>query len=385
MNSDLFIYDDIIEKYLRSKDNDYCLCGSGKLFSQCHKINSKKPEKNPFEIYKRINSIKNKKVKQCYFENNECSSIYSFSHSIPKQSLENIQDNRHVLHFVLPGAKIDADILENYSVEPEEIGINEIGCYNGFCNFHDTKLFAPIEINKIIPSKEQALLTRLRALTKEYYTKINTTNFIPIINDIAASKTTRFDQQKLGAYSSQFFTGTFKALKEFQQEILLLKTYILKRNYSNYHSKIYIFDNLFPIHCCAYINPIFSISGNFLQDLDDLETDCFSFSMNCFNKDEKTYLFFNWQKDTLLDLFFNEFKSISNENIPSFMIQFILAYCENNAIKKTWWNSLSIIKKKRLIRLSFIDLLEAPEIHNPIEDFRSICFTSSQLLEIIDL
>lgn len=321
----------------------------------------------------------------CYYDNKECNPINAFSHSIPKQSLQKIAEDGHVFRFDLLRPDQSTEILDTFSLEPIKIGINEIGCYYGFFGYHDTEVFKKIETESILPSQEQVLLTRLRSLTNELYVKSQSLKLIPILNDITASKDSNEAQNVLGTYSAQFFSGTYKAIDEFSNELKQLQKDIENKDYNSYSSIVYILDSDFPIHCCGFINPIFSISGDIIQDLNNLQEACSSLPLNCFYKDNCTYVVFVWEKKSILDIFFNELLEIPNEAIPNFMIQFIFAYSENHAIKPNWWNSLSVIKRKRLMKIFYEDIIDHQDLQNPINNFRKLDFTDSKLLKSVCL
>jgi hypothetical protein len=380
MDNNFFLMEEILEKYINAKDDDPCICGSGKKFAECHKININNAESNPFEIFKRTNTVKISK--RCYFQNEQCNSVYSFSHSIPKQSLINIAENKLIFQFALPNPKQSPEILSSFSIEPQELGITTgVGCYYGFCNSHDTEIFKPLEMSRIIPTKEQVVLTRFRALTKELYTKTLTTKLIPINNDVAASQKKKEDRISFAAYSAQFYLGSFRAIKDLNVELNRMKKDILEKKYNNYSSLVYVFDDTFPIQCCGFINPIFSLTGKVIQDIDNLEIYSESFSLTSFCKDCKNYIVFVWRRGSILDAFFTDMEKIPDDNISNFLVQFILAYSENHAMKPSWWKNLSVIKKKRLTRIFYQDIIESQDLENPVTSFRSLKFTNSKLLD----
>jgi hypothetical protein len=374
----MFLLEEMYNKYSSIKDDEPCLCGSGKRFSECHKVYIENAEDNPFNIYKRTRKIK--KDKKCYYKDEFCNGIYTFSHSIPRQSLNNIAEEGHVLRFDLIEPNQSQEVLNTFSMEPKKIGINEVGCYYGFCGYHDTEVFKKIELDSIVPNLEQVVLTRLRSLTNELYVKSQSLKLIPILNDITASKDSKEIKNILGTYSAQFFSGSYKAIGEFENQVKILREDVSRKKFDKYSSIVFVFDSEFPIQCCALVNPIFSIGGEIIQDLNNLEMESEFFSLNSFFKDEQTFVIFVWKRDSILDYFFTEILQIDNEYLPNFILQFILAYSENHALKITWWNDLSIIKRKRLIRIFFEDILEHQDLKNPINNFRRLLFTSSKLL-----
>jgi SEC-C motif. len=379
------INDDVLEKYLNSKDDELCVCGSGKKFADCHKLNYNNDSKvNKFEIYAKYK--KNKKVKKCYNEGPDCNNVYSFSHSIPKQSLENIAEDNHVLAFEMPNPKTSYEILETYSLNPTYIGVNEIGCYYGFCNKHDTQVFLKIEKDKIVPTQEQIILTRYRALTKELDIKSHVARSIPIMNEAIEQNTgSKKDKTLLSIYNAQFYRGVYRSLKDYYKEYEELLLAINGKNANKYRSYIYIFDNTFPIQCCTFMNPLISPSGKLIQNWDNFDIDSEFFSMYCFYKNNYTYCIITWKDKTVLDSFMQELYDFSKSNEANAIVQFIFTYAGIHAFNPTWWKKMSLIKKRRLTQLFLQDILDIQHQHNPFCDFRLSEYTASKLIEFIKL
>lgn len=381
--NDIFILDEVLDRYVTSADTDPCLCGSGKPFVKCHKIDEKlHSNKNVYQIFNKLSH--GKQTKQCYMQGDDCSEVYTYSHSIPRQSLENIQENRHVLKFKMPVPITNFEDLHTYSLNPIREGINEVGCYYGFCNRHDTQLFAPIETEPVLPTSLQALLTRFRSTTKELYNKTQTTEFISVMKDVAAKKEYPHQRTLVAVQSAQLFSGTFRSLTEYYSDFRKIKS-IIEGKYPNiYRSRCYIFDDRFPVQCCSYTNPTFSPSGTRIQDWNDFSTDCQYFSMNSFYKDGKTYFIFTWPKGSVLELFFSELAQLISGRETSFLVQFAFAFSENHAFRPSWWEGLSLIKKKRITRLYLQEILEWQTPSNMFDEFRSSEYSDSQLIEVID-
>lgn len=382
MGNDYIIDEDFLLKYVNCKDTDPCICGSGMPFSGCHKLTGNEArDQNLYQIHKRIRKIK--KPRRCFHTDQDCRGEFANSHSIPRQSLENIQEDRHVLRFEANNRANSPEQMKDFSLEPDAIGINEVGCFFGFCNNHDTTVFSPIETKEIVPTGYQAALTRYRALCKEIYVKNQTTKLIPIMKDIAASKPSAEASLVLATFSAQFFSGTFRALAEFYRELDLLRKVIAGKVCSPYRNLTYIFDSYFPVQTCSYANPIFSPSGRLIQDWNDFTVDGIYYSLNSFFRDGKTYVMFTWVRGTNFDKFFEEFAQLIGGREANYLCQFIFAHSENHAFRPSWWNSLSVIKKKRIERLFLQDILDHQTLTNPFANFRNLDFTDSKLLHII--
>lgn len=374
-----YLNEDILVKYQHLKDNDHCLCGSGKKFRDCHKVNlSFEKDINEYQLFSRIKKIK--ESKQCYCQDEHCNDVLTFSHSIPRSSLTNIADNGHVYRFDIPTPKDSQELVESYTLEPVKKGINDVSCYYGFCNFHDTKVFYPIEREEIIPTETQLLLTRYRAITKEIYTKYEATKLIPITNSVIDSKKTKEEKIKLAAFHAQFSSGTYRSLEEYYKELDKCHQGLFCNKKYNLEYLLYVFDDNFPVHCCSFVNPVYSPHGTKINDYDDFGKDSEFFSLYSFYNKGKTHIILTWEKGSCIELFIKEFIERIKDNECNYIIQFIFAFSENHAFSIYWWNSLSLIKRKRIMQLFYQDIVNSQEYHNPFEDFRRLYFSDSKLL-----
>ncbi|MBN2377185.1 MAG: SEC-C domain-containing protein [Sedimentisphaerales bacterium] len=120
--------------------NDPCWCGSGEKYKKCHlNRESQQPYKmsDIVEFQKKFSDKKYCMHPEANDEN--CKGDICKAHSVQRALLDKIAENSHVFGWNL-------DMLENTSdSKPRSIGINEASIFTGFCNYHDTKIFEPIE------------------------------------------------------------------------------------------------------------------------------------------------------------------------------------------------------------------------------------------------
>lgn len=376
---DLYIDGEVLEKYLKLNDDDRCLCGSGKLFKDCHKVDLTYYEDiNKYQIYRHLKKIKESKL--CFCRNEHCNDVYTFSHSIPKSSLNNISEDGHIYKFDIPTPKDSKQLVENYCLEPVKKGIKETSCYYGFCNFHDTTIFYPIEREEIVPTAKQLLLTRYRAITKEIYTKCETTKVIPITNKVIDSRKTRKEKIMFAAFHAQFSSGTYRSLEEYYKELEKCRKGLFGTNRIELQYLLFVFDDRFPVQCCSFVNPVYSPYGTKINDYNDFVKDSEFFSLYSFYNNGKTYIILTWEKDSIVEIFLRELVERIKGKECNYLIQLIFSFSENHAFSISWWNSLSVIKKKRLMQLFYQDVVNSQEYHNPFEDFRNLRFSDSKML-----
>jgi len=97
--------------------------------------------------------------------------------------MDNIARNGHVYMF-----KTSGDMKPRL----KSVGKNRATVFTGYCNYHDTKLFSSIDFRKNLEfnqdNTEQAVRLSLRAVSHEYWSKLNTKNFYTKVVSCAKRK-----------------------------------------------------------------------------------------------------------------------------------------------------------------------------------------------------
>ena len=158
--------------------NDPCWCGSGSKYKKCHLRREDQTPENPFNIRKKFFDLNKQKFCFCDFDAENCSDVYSASHSISKSgSLKLIAERSHVA--AIQGDFAFVQGAESYyeSVRVLEISTNKASTFYGFCSFHDAKLFA--QLDRLDLSDLSQFLWQLfyRATAHEKYRKIIAIDF----------------------------------------------------------------------------------------------------------------------------------------------------------------------------------------------------------------
>lgn len=111
------------------------------------------------ELYKKC------RFKECIFpEKSACSKKPIKAHSIQKSKI--------LSHIADEGMVISGDIQKTlFTGKFELVGINSASTFFGFCDHHDTTIFAKIENNDYKGSQEQNFLHAYRACALEYVKK----------------------------------------------------------------------------------------------------------------------------------------------------------------------------------------------------------------------
>lgn len=128
------------------KRNDPCWCGSELKYKKCHLRREDQSPENPFAIRQRFFDLQKRKYCFCEFDAENCSDVFSSSHSISKSgSLRLIAERSHV-------AAIQGDFqfvrgVDSYyeTLRIVDLSINKASTFYGFCDFHDGKNFAQLD------------------------------------------------------------------------------------------------------------------------------------------------------------------------------------------------------------------------------------------------
>ncbi|MCK5709932.1 MAG: hypothetical protein KAI07_05275, partial [Deltaproteobacteria bacterium] len=112
---------------------------------------------------KAINTLLNKyQLRECFHKDDKCSSKIIEAHSIQRNRvLKNISDDGHIMMFQM--------ITNNKEAKwkPEERGLNKATVFSGFCEYHERKIFKPIDLYDYEEdNEEQEFLFAYRALAK---------------------------------------------------------------------------------------------------------------------------------------------------------------------------------------------------------------------------
>jgi hypothetical protein len=345
---------------INCSDNDPCWCGSGKNFKECHKYIGYGAKPSIGKISKQFFDLKKKKM--ClYPDKRDCSKEIINSHSIQNSiSLDCISENGEVYRFV-PNLNARLDWYKYNTMMPIKIGKKKTSIFYGFCKYHDNLLFKEIDAVKIIPTLRQSALLAIRSIAREIYEKRIHSNLDNINKEIESSKD-KITQIQMEVMNRSVQHSVLTALDD------------LSRYYGNFFN-IYFHEefhriNRLVIHinknpeimCSGCFNPLYDLNGNELQDLDDdyLEMTTFEILSN----GEHGIIHFCWHDDfTYCKKFFDSL--LSSDDIPNSIVKLMFMSIENHAINISWFDNLSVIQKKGLMKLIASNFL--PELNSEIK------------------
>lgn len=336
---------------MKTGRNTLCGCGSGTKYKKCCLNREKDNPVNLWEVLKATKQAFEKKycyAADCYKD--ECTGRIVKAHSVSKSSnLKKIARDGHV-YAVIPSS-------ENFTkhkgvLHPELLGINKASTFTGFCEFHDKKIFSPIENKYFTGENEQVFLLAYRAQARESYMKLCQADALDLLKDVGKGKP--IDEQIRIRTMNHFYGKGVKAgvrdakiYKEKYENILI------SENYSAVKAYIIFFKKTPSVLCSAGIFPECDFHGNSLQNVFDLEVtnDLITFSSIATN--EGGAVVFSWLEDEDNKFFCQKFieslLNIEPDFLSTSLIRFFFEFCENVFLEPNWWEGLEPKKKDYLI------------------------------------
>lgn len=343
------MYNDEVEMNMKLGRNKKCWCGSDKKFKKCHLSRS---SEDPLKIQDAIKETKKNKEKFCLHpEANPtiCNQIIQ-AHSIQKSGIiSEIARNQHIYEF---SADL-GDMIKHNRIEPKLIGINKASTFSGFCNFHDTETFKPIETSQIQINNEHIFLIAYRSLCKEIYAKkyqINTLSFIKK-GDRGLNELQQLIHQKL-VYTYE--TGVQAGLNDLLKIKNIYDQILLNKNFQRIKYYAIQIDSIPEIVCSGNIFVEMDFQGNILQTNNEIENlaknlDRVSFSILMSNKNG-IIVFSCLDTETKSITFFKSIEKLPDNDLPNAIVRFAFEFFENTFMAPDWWDNLQKEDKDKIIK-----------------------------------
>lgn len=360
---EIFLEENTPEKYLSKiincGDNDNCWCDSGKKYKDCHKLLKGKDVflgRADFLLSKLLT----KKI--CLHpDDDQCNGKIIDAHSIQNsKSLESISENGHVYRFVINSKEVD-DWYKYRTIFPQKLGKAKTSVFKGFCSFHDRELFKEIDICPIIPTKKQSTLLSIRSFAREIYTKSMVSGMDEIYKESQVS-----DDPYLLALSQDGLKSFMEGNKYGKDDLIGHYTnffHIYKYSeYERLNRLIIKVDKIPEVMCSACFAPEYDLNGNKLQDY--IKDDFIEYlSFEVFVENNIGIIHFCWYDNFQhCSSFVNSI--LEQEDISNTIIKMIFQFSENHAFKISWFDNLSVLRKKGLMNLMMLNIVSLIEEEN---------------------
>lgn len=304
-----------------------------------------------------------KAIHECLLKGSDCSGSISRCHSLQNAKvLQSLSVDDHVYMF----RPNDCD-----GATLSRIGRNEATTFTGFCNNHDSRLFAKIDntpshsLNFNDP--EQSLLFTLRAVAREYWAKVNIVaifdkidRFIQYADNDGLQRFLKLESKTVDAFVQYWpnlgkglLYGSRIAKKRMERLFQSLFTIKSTKNYHLLKNKTLFFQTPPTLAVAAAFSPLFTKNG---KHVNDSSPGTASFKpvadlvLNIVPCAERTWVHFTYHRrdDQKLSSYFSELDASSETELKQFISKIILMHCENAVFSPRFVDSLSQDDKRMI-------------------------------------
>ncbi|MEO8167570.1 MAG: hypothetical protein ABI623_04925 [bacterium] len=247
----------------------------------------------------------------------------------------------HLTSFIKTGGKL------RYSL----IGVKKATTFTGFCNYHDTLTFRPIESAPFMPSRESAFLLAYRGICREIYAKRFQSELIKLLRKGDKGKS-KEAQENFQAFTDIYESGVQAGLSDLQHHKGIYDTKLLAGDYSDVSYYAVSFDRVPDFMCSSALLLEMDFGGNPLQtpsQFMQLGNRLLQCTFSLIGADSGGYVVFSWIGENSHGMkFIGSLDVCSDEEIPHAIVRFAFEFFENIAISPTWWEGLKKSDRERL-------------------------------------
>ncbi|HVA98048.1 MAG TPA: hypothetical protein VNG53_04060 [Bacteroidia bacterium] len=273
------------------------------------------------------------RISECFYhDKSECKGIIKQSHSIQRNNrlsiIEGTVNGQNVI-YSFTGLEFSTD----GSIETlKPIGKKVASTFFGFCEYHDTLLFSPIENFAFDDSDYHCFLHSYRSFAHSYHIKKESLKAY----STEPNRDYSFGRSEL----YQLVLGTQLAVNELETEKKKLDHLIQNKSYGDLEYLTYILPKKIPIACSSIINPEYSYKN---KPLNNNVNEPYSMIMLTVLPDyDKTIIILAcFEDDTKGKLFLDELNNIkSNLDFEKAISSVLINNAENTFFSPDVWTAL---------------------------------------------
>ncbi|MCY8685629.1 SEC-C domain-containing protein [Bacillus spizizenii] len=345
--------DNLRKEDLKFEPYEPCPCLSGKKFKFCcyQKARNFK-QKSLSELnysesriqYEMSKLWDETDFKTCFgFKKEECGDLIKSAHSIQNNRILNrISDENHVYQI---SHRISKD--EGITTEFKRISKNKASTFFGFCDFHDTELFKPIELKDYENEEIQNFLFAFRALSIEMHKKIRRLESLRNISKKYPNK-----------LIDPFFVYNFKQaeldIRDFKSDYEKFKRGYIENNFSNIKTlfRKLPFEINFAVSTSFAVNE--DLNGNTLNEIHNIDKNLVlpSIYLNIYPIEGGTNIIISYflDNDDVYGEYFNQLEHLNDKEFVEYLNFLIIEYTENIFFRPNFIENLNEEQKYSLLK-----------------------------------
>lgn len=221
-------------------------------------------------------------------------------------------------------------------VEPRLVSIRKASSFPGFCQYHDSSTFAPVEKMSYLPCERHAFLTSYRALCRELFGRLH------------AAEVADLDRGMPPAVQVEFQQAASE--RERERLLALRSLYLLKADYDSAlraqdFSKMTFYSAELSVVPDIMVSSMFAPFANFrgerIRHQDVLGTKNDHMVISLFASGAKGWFQLAWLGESNAGLkFTRSFADLPDGQMPHAIVRFVFSHFENRYFRPSWWRSL---------------------------------------------
>lgn len=360
-------------KSLKIDPYEPCPCGSGKKFKFCCYQRARKERDKGFRQLQysegRLNHLMHKTwedadFKTCLaFDNSECNGDIISAHSLQNNRILNrISKDNHIYQFAHRITKNEPEVYFR------KVSKNKASTFFGFCDFHDTELFKPIELVEYKNDLEQNFLFAFRAHAIEYHRKLRKLN-----HHREVLKT--FPHMLLNEEGVYLYRIAQLDVEDCEKNQQTFKKDYLMKDFSNIRTIQRTLDFEISFATCSSFTVRDDLKGNVINDIySTSEIEMPSIYINIYPVENGTNILLSYHKndEKKYKEYFDQLEVLDIEDLTKYLNFLIIEYTENVFFNPNFIEKLSRKEKISLLNsfqssVNFgkkLDLIRANNYYN---------------------
>ncbi|MCM3711062.1 SEC-C domain-containing protein [Sporosarcina luteola] len=339
-----------------------CPCGSDKKYKFCcYQKAREEMHKNREELSHsddRLNHMAQQRwgeadFEVCFgFDKEKCKPLIKGAHSIQNNRVLNrISKDGHLYHI---GSKLTKS--GPYPIL-KKISRNKASKFFGFCDYHDTEIFKPIELKDYSQEPIENYLFAFRSLTLEYHRKIR------VLNQLRDNFKS-FPSATLDPMSVNFYRTALLDFEDYSKDYNSFKKDYLERNFNGLRTVYRKLDFEIGFATSSAFTVQYDYKGKQINDIyfDKSVDKMPSIYVNVYPIESGTNIIISYlvEDESVYKDYFDQLESLTNEELVSHLNFLIIEYTENVFFSPELVEAMTEKEEDSLLRsfASSLDILE---------------------------
>lgn len=292
-------------------------------------------KKKALELRKALSDFKKTgRITECFcHDKSKCNGDIKQSHSIQRNGrLSIIEGNVNGNQVIYTFTETEFD-ENHYCKSLKPIGKGVASTFFGFCDYHDTTLFSPIENFPFDNSDKQCFLHTYRAFAHSYHRKKE---------ELKAYKTkseyTKIIPQDI---LDSMIEGAEMGMTDGELEKKKLDDLLDNQEYDGLEYFTYVTPEKFPIACSSQISPQYSYYGTPLNNHIDPNVPYSLLMLTVLPDNNQTIIIFScFPDDSKAVLFLDELNALSKFHLEKAISSILITCAENTFFAPALWDKL---------------------------------------------